>query len=39
MVGYHISDTTVENVLKQHGIDPAPVRKTLLSWSTFLKGH
>ena len=24
-VGYHISDTTVGNVLKQHGIEPAPI--------------
>ena len=38
-VGYHISDTTVGNVLKQHGIDPAPDRKRLTSWSTFLKAH
>ncbi len=38
-VGYHISDTTVENVLKQHGIEPAPNRKTSLCWSTFLKAH
>lgn len=38
-VGYKISDTTVENVLKQHGIEPAPTRKRTGSWETFLKSH
>jgi transposase InsO family protein len=38
-VGYHISDTTVGNVLKQHGIQPAPGRKRRTTWSTFLKAH
>ncbi len=38
-VGYDISDTTVKNVLKAHGIEPAPVRQRTGSWSTFLKSH
>lgn len=38
-VGYHISDTTVGNILKQHGIEPAPDRQRKTSWSTFLKAH
>ena len=38
-VGYHISDTTVGNVLKQHGIEPAPNRKRVTTWSTFIKSH
>lgn len=38
-VGYHISDTTVENVLKRHGIEPPSERQKSLSWSTFLKAH
>jgi transposase InsO family protein len=38
-VGYHISDTTVANVLKQHGIEPAPDRRRTGNWSTFLKAH
>ena len=38
-VGYHISDTTVRNVLKAHGIEPAPARQLTGSWSTFLKAH
>jgi hypothetical protein len=38
-VGYHISDTTVGNILKQHGIEPAPTRQRTGSWETFLKSH
>lgn len=38
-VGYHISDTTVGNVLKEHGIEPAPNRKRETTWSTFIKSH
>ena len=38
-VGYHISDTTVGNVLKQHGIEPAPDRKRQTTWKTFVKSH
>ncbi len=35
-LGYHISDTTVGNVLKQHGIEPAPDRGRQTTWVTFL---
>ena len=38
-VGYHISDTTVGNIPKTHGIEPAPDRQRTGSWSTFLKSH
>ncbi len=38
-VGYHISDTTVGNVLKEHGIEPAPVRNRQTTWKTFIKSH
>ncbi len=38
-VGYQISDTTVGNVLKAHGIEPAPDRQRTGVWSTFLKSH
>ena len=38
-VGYHISDTTVGNILKAHGIEPAPDRERRTTWSTFLKAH
>ena len=36
-LGIYISDTTVDNIRKQHGLKPAPLRKT--SWKTFLKAH
>ena len=38
-VGYPISDTTVSNILKAHGIEPALTRKRTGSWDTFLKAH
>ncbi len=38
-VGYPISDTTVGNVLRQHGVQPAPDRKRQTTWATFLKAH
>jgi len=38
-VGYDICSSTVANILKQHGIEPAPTRKRTTSWSTFLKAH
>ena len=38
-VGYHISDSTVGNVLKEHGIEPAPDRKRQTTWKTFIKSH
>lgn len=36
-VGYQICDTTVSNILKEHGIEPAPTRKRTGSWQTFLE--
>jgi transposase InsO family protein len=38
-VGYQISDTTISNILKAHGIERAPTRKRTGSWETFLKAH
>ena len=38
-IGYHMCDTTVGNVLKQHGIEPAPDRKRQTTWKTFIKSH
>ena len=38
-VGYHISDSTVGNVLKAHGIEPTEDRKRQTTWATFLKAH
>ena len=38
-VGYHITDTTIGNILKARGIEPAPDRKRTGSWATFMKSH
>ena len=38
-VGYHISDSTIGNILRSHGIEPAPNRKRSTSWKTFIKSH
>jgi transposase InsO family protein len=38
-VGYHISDSTISNVLKEHGIEPAPNRGKQTKWKEFLKAH
>jgi transposase InsO family protein len=38
-VGYHLCDQTVGNVLKEHGIEPAPDRKRQTTWKTFIKSH
>jgi putative transposase len=38
-LGHKLSDQTVGNILKQHGIEPAPTRKRQTTWKTFLKAH
>lgn len=38
-LGYHISDTTVGNILRDHGIEPAPDRQRTGDWNAFLKAH
>jgi putative transposase len=38
-LGHTIADATVGNILKQHGIDPAPDRKRQTTWQTFLQAH
>jgi putative transposase len=38
-LGHEVSDTTVRNVLKQHGIEPAPTRVKQTTWSDFLRSH
>jgi putative transposase len=38
-LGHEISDQTVGNILKAHGIEPAPERKRRSSWTTFLKSR
>ena len=38
-LGYHISDQTVGNILKRHGILPAPERKKTTTWKEFIRTH
>ncbi len=38
-LGVRLSDTTVGNVLREHGIDPAPKRRRQTTWKTFLRAH
>ena len=38
-LGYTISDQTVGNILKRHGIAPAPERKKTTTWKEFIRTH
>jgi putative transposase len=38
-LGHEISDTAIGNILKQHGIEPAPERKGSTTWKTFIQAH
>src|SRR5262249_21787787 len=38
-LGHTVSDPTVGNILKQHGIEPAPTRKRQTTWKTFFQAH
>jgi putative transposase len=38
-LGHTISDQTVGNILKRHGIPPAPERKTITTWTEFIRTH
>ncbi len=38
-LGHVVSDSTVGNILRAHGIEPAPERKRHTTWKTFLKAH
>jgi putative transposase len=38
-LGYTVSDQTVGNVLKRHGLPPAPERKTTTTWKEFIRTH
>lgn len=35
-LGIPMTDTTVENILKKHGIEPAPERKKRTTWKEFI---
>ena len=38
-LGYTVSDQTVGNVLKRHGIAPAPKRSQNTKWKEFIQSH
>ncbi len=38
-LGHTVARETVRNILKEHGIEPAPERSKRTPWSTFLKSH
>jgi putative transposase len=38
-LGYTISDQTVGNILKRHGIPPAPKRQQTTTWHEFIRTH
>jgi transposase InsO family protein len=38
-LGHIVAPNTVKNILKRHGIEPAPEREKRTSWTTFLKTH
>src|SRR5882762_2890814 len=38
-LGYGVSDQTIGNMLKRHGIPPAPERKKTTTWQEFIRIH
>jgi putative transposase len=38
-LGHEISDQTVGNVLRRHGLPPAPERKRTTTWAAFVRTH
>ena len=38
-LGYEISDQTVGNILLRHALPPAPERKRMTPWATFIRTH
>ena len=38
-LGHIVAPNTVKNILKRHGIEPAPEREKRTSWRTFLRAH
>src|SRR2546428_6162988 len=38
-LGHTLSDQTVGNMLKRHGVPPAPERKTTTTWKEFIRTH
>lgn len=38
-LGYRISDQTIGNILRRHGIEPAPERRKETTWKEFIRAH
>ena len=38
-LGHQVSDQTVGNILKRHGLGPAPERKRHTTWAEFIRRH
>ena len=38
-LGHQVSDQTVGNILRDHGIEPAPDRQRQTTWKSFLQSH
>ena len=38
-LGYTLSDSTIDNIRRRNGLDPAPVRGKTTSWRSFLQAH
>lgn len=38
-LGHRVSPTTIANILKRHGLEPAPERRKRTTWKAFLKAH
>ena len=38
-LGYRVSDETVGNVLRRHGMAPAPKRSPTTTWKEFIRAH
>ena len=38
-LGHRVAETTIANILKRNGIEPAPERRKRTSWRAFLRAH
>ena len=38
-LGFDLGRSTIQRILKEHGIEPAPLRGRTMPWKTFLKAH
>lgn len=38
-LGYELGRSTIQRILKEHGVEPAPIRGKTMPWRTFLRAH